>query len=111
MAEGVQAVGVEGHGKAHAEEDGAEVLERRPGGVGGDKGGGDAFAGRVIAGEEEGLLGVGSPPGVDGGVLLPELADAGAFLSAPWAGLGGFLPAHARFDTLSDAHKAGFQGF
>jgi len=22
-----------------------------------------------------------------------------------------FLPQHARFDTLSDAHKAGFQGF
>ena len=49
------------------------------------------FAGRVVDGEEEGLLGVGWPPGVDGGVVLPELGDPGAFPAAPRAGLGGVL--------------------
>ena len=40
-----------GHGKAHAEEDGAEVLEGGQGGVGGDEGGDDgaAMAGEVVA--------------------------------------------------------------
>ncbi len=91
VAEEGQAIGVDGHGKAHAKEGGAEVLEEAPGGVGGDEGGGDVPAGRVVDGEEEGLLGVGWPPGVDGGVVLPEFADPGAFPAAPWAGLGGVL--------------------
>jgi len=96
MAEEGQAIGVDGHGKAHAEEDGAEVLEVGPCGVGVHEGGGDVLAGVVIDGEEEGLLGVGRPPGVDGGVVLPEFPNAGAFPSATWAGLGGVLVEEAR---------------
>ena len=91
VAEEGQTVGVNGHGEAHAEEDGAEVLEVGPGGVGVDEGGGDILAGVVVDGEEEGLLGVGGPPGVDGGVVLPEFPDAGPFPSATRAGLGGVL--------------------
>ncbi|MEY3275732.1 MAG: hypothetical protein RL153_998 [Verrucomicrobiota bacterium] len=83
-----QAIGVEGHGKAHAEEDGAEVLDVVRGGVGVGDGGDDVFAGRVVEGEEEGLLGVGGRPGVDGGVVLPGLAKAGAFPTATRAGWG-----------------------
>ena len=56
-----------------------------------DEGGGDVLAGVVVDGEEEGLLGIRRPPGMDGGVVLPELADAGTFPSATWAGLGGVL--------------------
>jgi hypothetical protein len=88
VAEEGQAIGVEGHGKAHAEEDGAEVLKLGPGGVGGDEGGGDVLAGRVVEGEKKGLLGVSGPPGVDGGVVLPWLAKAGAFPTATRAGWG-----------------------
>ena len=95
VAEEGQAIGVDRHGKAHAEEDGAEVLEVGPGGVGVDEGGGDVLAGMVVDGEEEGLLGVGRPPGVDGGVVLPEFPDAGTFPSATRAGLGGVLEEQA----------------
>jgi hypothetical protein len=62
-----------------------------PGGVGVDEGGGDVLAGVVVDGEEEGLLGIRRPPGMDGGVVLPELADPGAFPAAPRAGLWGVL--------------------
>jgi len=76
VAEEGQSVGVEGHGTAVPEEGAAEVFEMMPGGVGRDKSGPEVFAGMVVDGEEEGLLVLGRPPGVDGGVVLPEFADA-----------------------------------
>ena len=63
------------------------MLEVIPGGVGGDKDGAQEFARMVIHGQQQGLLFGGGPPLVDGGVVLPEFAHAGAFPAA--AGLGG----------------------
>ena len=78
VAEEGQSVGVEGHRATMPEEGAAEVFEMMPGGVGRDKSGAEVFAGMVVDGKEEGLLVVGRPPRVDGGVVLPEFADAGA---------------------------------
>lgn len=61
-------------------------LEMVPCGVGGDKAAGEVFAGVVVDGQQEGLLGVARPPLVDRGVVLPEFAHAGAFPAA--SGLG-----------------------
>ena len=57
-----------------------------PGGVGRNKDGRQEFAGVVINGQQEGLLGIGGPPLVDGGVVLPQFAHAGTLPAA--AGLG-----------------------
>lgn len=81
-----ESVGVDGLWTAVVEERTAEVLEMGRGGVHGNEVGGDVPAGVVVDGEQEGLLGVGLPPGVDGGVMLPELPDAGPLSAA--AGLG-----------------------
>src|SRR2546427_12283535 len=50
-----------------------------PGGVGGYESGTHELAGVVVHGEQEGLLVVRRPPLMDGGVVLPEFAQAGAF--------------------------------
>ncbi len=68
------------------EEGSAEVLEMVPGGIGRDESCPEVLAGMVVDCEQKGLLGVGSPPRVDRGVMLPEFADAEA-LPAP-SGLG-----------------------
>jgi len=81
-----EAVGVESPSTAMVHEGPPEVFEVAPGGVGGDEGGSEVFAGVVIDGEQKGLLVVGLPPGVDGRVVLPELADGGT-LPTPF-GLG-----------------------
>ena len=88
VAEEGQPVGVEGQRPALPEERAAEVLEMVPGGVGGDEGAGEVSAGVVIDGEQEGLLGVAGPPLMDGGVVLPEFADAGTFPAPPRLGHG-----------------------
>ena len=82
IAEEGQTVGVEGQRSAVFEKGGPEVLEMMPGGVGGHEGAGEVLAGVVIDGEQQGLLGFGGPPRMDGGVVLPEFAHAGAFPSA-----------------------------
>ena len=64
----------------------AEVLEMVPRGVGGNKGAGHELAGMIIHGQQEGLLVVGRPPLMNGGVVLPEFTQAGPFPAA--AGLG-----------------------
>lgn len=83
IAEKGQAVGVEGHRTAVSEEGAAEVLEMMPGGIGRDKSGPEVFAGMVVDGEEQGLLVLCRPPGMDGRVVLPEFANPGA-LPAPF---------------------------
>ena len=45
----------------------------------------------IIHREQEGLFLVGGPPLVDGGVVLPEFADARAFPAPPGFGLGFWL--------------------
>jgi len=78
VSEKCQSIGVEGHGAAVAHEGPAEVFEMMPGGVGWDERGTQILAGMVVDGQQQGLLGVRSPPRVDGGVVLPEFADTGA---------------------------------
>ena len=56
----------------------AEVAEVVPGGVGGDEGARKVEPGVIVNGEQQGLLGGGRPPLVDGTVMLPEFADVGA---------------------------------
>jgi len=68
------------------EKESAKMFEVIPGGVGGDKDRAQEFAGMIIDGEQEGLLFLGRPPLVDGRIVLPEFADAGAFPSS--AGFG-----------------------
>ena len=86
MAKQGQAIGVDRHRQAVQGERAAKVLEVVPGGVGGDEGGGHEFAGVVIHGQQEGLFIFIRPPLVDGGIMLPQFAQAGAFPAA--AGLG-----------------------
>src|SRR5437016_12576043 len=50
-----------------------------PSGVGGYESGTHQFAGMVVHGEQEGLVVFSKPPLMDGGVMLPEFAQAGAF--------------------------------
>ncbi len=70
-----------------AGDEAAEVLAVIPRGVGGNEGGPEQFAGRVIDREQQRLLVLGRPPGVEGGVVLPAFAEAGALPAA--AGLEG----------------------
>ena len=86
MAKQGQAIGVDGHRQAVEGEGAAKVLEVVPGGVGGDEDGGQEFAGMVIHGQQEGLFILCGPPLVDGGIMLPEFAQAVPFPAA--AGLG-----------------------
>lgn len=83
-----QPVGVQGEWATVAEEGAPKVLEMMPGGVGGNEGGGEVFAGVVIDREQEGLLGVGRPPRMNRRVMLPEFTDEGAFPAPPGFGQG-----------------------
>lgn len=73
-----QGVSVDGLRQAEAFEGFAEVAEVGPGGVAGHEATGDIEAGMVIDGEQEGLFLAAGPPFVDGAVVLPEFAEAGA---------------------------------
>jgi len=86
MTKETEAVGVHDHGQEVLEKESAKMFEVIPGGVGGDKDRTQEFAGMIIDGEQEGLLFLGRPPLVDGRIVLPEFADAGAFPSS--AGFG-----------------------
>jgi len=86
MAEQSQSIGIEGQRQTVDGEGAAEVLEVVPGGIGGHEGAGEELAGMIIDGEQEGLLVVGRPPLMDRGIVLPELANAGALPAT--AGLG-----------------------
>src|ERR1051325_4722506 len=55
------------------------VLEMVPSGVGGYESGTHELAGVVVHSEQEGLLVLSGPPLMDGGIVLPEFAQAGAF--------------------------------
>src|ERR1043166_9485447 len=50
-----------------------------PSGVGGYESGTHELAGVVVHSEQEGLLVLSGPPLMDGGIVLPEFAQAGAF--------------------------------
>jgi len=88
MAEEAEAVGVHHHGQAVMEKEAAKVLEMVPSGVGGDKDRAQELAGMIIDGQQEGLLFIGGPPLMDGGVVLPKFINARAFPSSPGFGTG-----------------------
>jgi len=88
MTKEAEAVGVDDHRQAVLEKEAAKMLEMIPRGVGGDKDGAQELAGMIIDGQEQGLLFLGRPPQVDGGIVLPQFIDARAFPSAPGFGTG-----------------------
>ena len=74
--EETQAVGVNDLGQAPGLEGLPEMLEGVPGRVRLDETAGEFEAGMVVDREQEGLLGGGGPPLVDGAVVLPKLGCA-----------------------------------
>ena len=76
MAKEAEAVGVHDHRQAVPEKKAAKMLEMIPSGVGGDKDRAQEFAGMIIHGQQQGLLFIGGPPLVDGGIVLPKFIDA-----------------------------------
>ena len=86
-SEEAQAVGVNDLGQAPGLEGLPEVLEVVPGRVRLDEAADEVEAGMVIDSEQEGLLSGGRPPLVDGTVVLPKFADAGATEAAIDPGL------------------------
>jgi len=99
MAKEAEAVGVDDQRQAVLEKEAAKMLEMIPSGVGGDKDCAQEFAGMVIDGQQQSLLFSGWPPLVDGGIVLPQFIDAGAF-PAP-AGFG------TRFRLADEIGKMG----
>ena len=76
VAKEAEAVGVDHHGQAVLDEQAAEMLEVVPSGVGGNKDRTQKFPRMVIDRQEQGLLFLGRPPLVDGGIVLPEFINA-----------------------------------
>ena len=66
VAEECQSIGVEGQRASVSTEGGAEVFEMVPGGIGRNEGAGDVFPGVVVYSQQEGLLLLVGPPGMDG---------------------------------------------
>ena len=93
-AEEAQAVGVIDLGQAPGFEGLAEVLAVVPGRVRFDEAAGEVEAGMVIDGAQEGRLGGGRPPRVDGTVVLPKFAAGGRDGSGDRRGAG--VPEKAR---------------
>jgi hypothetical protein len=71
MAKEAQAIGVHHHRQAVLEKETAKMLEMIPSGVRGDEDRAQEFAGMIIDGQQQGLLFMGGPPLVDGGIVLP----------------------------------------
>lgn len=76
MTKEAKAVGVHYHWQAVPDKKAAKMLEMIPSGVGGDKDRAQELAGMVINGQQEGLLFIGRPPLVDGGIVLPQFINA-----------------------------------
>ena len=79
MAKEAQAIGVDDQRQVVLEKEPAKMLEMIPRGIGGDKDRAQKFSRMIIDGPQQGLLGGGWPPLVDGRIVLPEFAEAGAF--------------------------------
>ena len=88
MAKKAEAIGVDDQRQAVLEKEPAKMLEMIPRRIGGDKDRAQKFSGMIIDGQEQGLLVRGRPPLVDGGIVLPEFAQAGAFPAAAGFGTG-----------------------
>ena len=86
-SEEAEGIGIDGLGQAPDLEGRAEVLEVVPGGVGRHETAGEVEAGVIIDGEQQGLLGGGGPPLLDGTVVLPKFAGVRAAETPEDAGL------------------------
>jgi hypothetical protein len=86
VAKETQTIGVDDQRQGVGKKETAKMLEMVPGGVGGDKDRAQEPAGMIVNGQQEGLFLRGGPPLVEGGIVLPEFIDPGAF-PAP-SGLG-----------------------
>ena len=107
MTEQGQAIGVQRQRQAVEREAMAEVLKMVPRGVGGNKGASHEFAGMIIHRQQQGLFGVGWPPLVNGGVVLPEFTQAGALPAA--AGFaGGWGRLHEQREVVPGISGDGF---
>lgn len=81
----------------------AEVV---PGGIGSDEATHEVEAGVIINGKQQGLLGWGIPPLVDGAVVLPEFSDVSAAEAPVWLRFSracGYQVGKVRFDIGLDA--------
>lgn len=76
MAKEAQAIGVYDQRQAVLKKEAAKMLEMIPSGVGGNKDCAQEFAGMIINGQQQGLLFLGGPPLVDGGIVLPQFVQA-----------------------------------
>ena len=99
MAKEAQALGGDEQRQVVLEKEPAKMLGMIPGGVGGDKDRPQQFSGMVINGQQQGLLGGSWPPLMAGGIVLPELTEAGTFPTA--AGFG------TRFGLADEVGKVG----
>jgi hypothetical protein len=86
MAKEAEAIGVHDQRYAVLKKEAAKMLEMVPRRIGGDKDCAQKFSGMIIDGQQQGLLVGGRPPLVDGGIVLPEFAEAGTLPAA--AGFG-----------------------
>ena len=91
MAKEAQAVGIDDQRQGVLEKEPAKMLEMIPRRVGGDKDRAQEFSRMIIHGQQQGLFGVVWPPLVDGGIVLPEFAQPGAFPAAAGFGAWGWL--------------------
>jgi hypothetical protein len=89
MTKEAEAVGVHDQWQIMLEKEPAKMLKMIPSRIGGDKDRAQKLSGMVIDGQEQGLLVSSGPPLVDGGVMLPEFTQAGAFPAT--AGFGMWL--------------------
>ena len=88
MAKEAKTIGVHDHRQAVPEKEAAKMLKMIPSGVGGDKDGAQEFAGMIIDGQQQGLLFIGGPPLLDGGIVLPQFIEVEAFPAPPGFGAG-----------------------
>jgi hypothetical protein len=82
MAKEAEAVGVDDQRQVGLQKAAAKTREMIPGRIGGDKDRAQKFSPMIGAGQRQGLPGGGWPPLVEGGIMLPEFAAAGAFPAA-----------------------------
>lgn len=109
VAEERQAVGVEGGGRAVLFQGGTQMMEVAPGGIAGHEGAGDDFPGMIVGGEDQGGIGLGRPPRVGRGVVLPQFADGGGLPTATRFGAGS-LSRHELGEVLADISGHGGAG-
>ena len=104
-----EAVGVEAGGRAVLFDGLAQMSEVTPGGVAGREGAGEDFTGMIVEGQQERGIGVGGPPGMGRGVVLPEFADGGALPAAAGFGAAFGRGQHMR-EVLPDVGSHGGTG-